>query len=45
MDKNQKLGQLIVAEAKAAQLFSEIEAREIIKANVSEKDVNTAVYD
>jgi len=45
MDKNQKLEQLIVAEAKAAQLFSEIETREIIKANVSEKDVNTAVYD
>ena len=45
MDKNQKLEQLIVAEAKAAQLFSEIEKREVIKANVSEKDVNTAVYD
>ena len=45
MDKNQQLEELIIAEAKAARLFLEIETREIIKANVSEKDVNTAVYD
>ncbi len=41
---NQTLKNLIAAEAKAAQLFQEIENRNIITAGKTEKEVNTAVF-
>ena len=44
-DRLQQLEQLVLAEEKAAQLFFEIEKRNIIRAQVSEKDVNDAIYD
>ncbi|MDP4963876.1 MAG: aminopeptidase P family protein, partial [Salibacteraceae bacterium] len=42
---NQTLQNLIAAEQKAAQLFSEIEARGMISAGKTEKELNTDVYD
>lgn len=41
---NTTLNNLIAAEAKAAQLFQEIENRNIIAAGKTEKEVNTAVF-
>lgn len=39
------MNQLMEAEAKAAQLFTEIESRELIRAGKTEKELNTEVYE
>ena len=44
MNRNQQLEQLRIAEAKADQLFAEIENKSIIRAGTSEKEINEAIY-